>query len=312
MKRTFTSFDDVGMAVRDLDDRLQRLAGISPTGSSVQSGKDPLTNAPGSTALTIGANFAKLNQAQFFTGLQTFKGGILIPSGGVNSISFTGSIIKLSGAGGRFVQLSSSGDITGQSAGTATFTITGSGIILNSGGGISYAFESLNDLGSQLHLSDGVVDDGGYLSGFTAGAGTLWSYNAAWNGTNWIAKAITAVLIALDPTNGFTYYYDTGLTIGNAFTPTLRFKINGTGDITKVNSIDNTTVYKVGGTQVVGARGASVADVSLVTTETAGAAYTATEQSMLNHLKTDVTSLKTQLNLAFARLRSSTGHGLWT
>lgn len=64
------------------------------------------------------------------------------------------------------------------------------------------------------------------------------------------------------------------------------------------------------GNRIVGLRGASVSDVTLVTTETATGSYTATEQSMLNHLKTDVTSLKTQLNAWLARARIATGHGL--
>lgn len=50
----------------------------------------------------------------------------------------------------------------------------------------------------------------------------------------------------------------------------------------------------------------AVADAAaLVTTETAGATYTATEQSMLNHLKTDVTSIRTTLNSLLAARRTA-------
>jgi len=83
-------------------------------------------------------------------------------------------------------------------------------------------------------------------------------------------------------------------------------------DATGPWSLNNSGGLKLVGVQVVGQQLASVADVALVTTETAGAAYTATEQSMLNHLKTDVSSLKTQLNLWLNRARSTTGHGLIT
>lgn len=67
-------------------------------------------------------------------------------------------------------------------------------------------------------------------------------------------------------------------------------------DSTGVEIVRLDSVLSIGGNQVVGPRGAAVADV----TGTAGAAYTATEQGMIN-------SLKTQLNLALARLRA---HGL--
>jgi hypothetical protein len=41
---------------------------------------------------------------------------------------------------------------------------------------------------------------------------------------------------------------------------------------------------------------------SITTTETAGAAYTATEQAMLGHLKTDVTNLRSRLNTLITAL----------
>lgn len=62
---------------------------------------------------------------------------------------------------------------------------------------------------------------------------------------------------------------------------------------------DTTNGYKVAGTKVVGAQGASVADV----TGTAGGTYTGTEQTIIN-------DLVSQLNALLARVRASTGHGL--
>jgi len=64
---------------------------------------------------------------------------------------------------------------------------------------------------------------------------------------------------------------------------------------------------KMNGTKVLGAQGAAVADVTIATTQTAAATYGVNEQVMLGNLKTDVTSLKTQLNLLLSRVRT---HGL--
>jgi len=51
-------------------------------------------------------------------------------------------------------------------------------------------------------------------------------------------------------------------------------------------------------------KGTAISDVALAVTETAGDNYTATEKSMLNNLKTDVTSLKGAVNDILALLRS--------
>lgn len=58
---------------------------------------------------------------------------------------------------------------------------------------------------------------------------------------------------------------------------------------------------RIGGNQVVGTRKAAVSAI----TQTAGAAYTATEQAMLNALKASVNDIITKLS-------SASGHGLFT
>lgn len=77
-----------------------------------------------------------------------------------------------------------------------------------------------------------------------------------------------------------------------------RFRVNGTG-IVNVDSagidLQSGNVLKVGGAQIVGARGAAVADAA-----TAAAAPTQAEFN----------ALVTQFNLLLARLRATTGHGL--
>ena len=71
---------------------------------------------------------------------------------------------------------------------------------------------------------------------------------------------------------------------------------DGSGAKLQVSGAVNATGYEVGGTQVVGARGVAVADVTL----TAGGTYTANEAAML-------AALKAQLNTLLARCRA---HGL--
>jgi hypothetical protein len=51
-------------------------------------------------------------------------------------------------------------------------------------------------------------------------------------------------------------------------------------------------------------KSAEIEDIALETTETAGDNYTATEKSMLDNLKTDVTSLKDAVNDILALLRA--------
>jgi hypothetical protein len=63
---------------------------------------------------------------------------------------------------------------------------------------------------------------------------------------------------------------------------------------------DVTGEYRVSGNAVVKARGAAVADVA-----SPDATDLATAITLVNEIKA-------QLNTAFARLRSTTGHGLWT
>lgn len=56
--------------------------------------------------------------------------------------------------------------------------------------------------------------------------------------------------------------------------------------------------------EVINKSGDAIANVGIVTTETAGAAYTATEKDMLNHLKADVNSIAVTLNTLLAELRT--------
>jgi hypothetical protein len=75
-----------------------------------------------------------------------------------------------------------------------------------------------------------------------------------------------------------------------------------------VGAINSDSAIKVSGTKVVGPQQTNIPDVNALTTvETAGAAYTANEQDMLEHLKTDVTELRSKVNDILSMLRA---HGL--
>jgi hypothetical protein len=103
-------------------------------------------------------------------------------------------------------------------------------------------------------------------------------------------------------------------------TGTITLKNNGltqTISLDPANGINVTTVYKVAGNQVVGARLAAIPSASVSTTtvaQTAGATYTANEQNMLaslkaavNQLNTDVDNLKATQDIQNLRLFT---HGL--
>lgn len=72
-------------------------------------------------------------------------------------------------------------------------------------------------------------------------------------------------------------------------------------------SINVSTSLKINSVKILDVQQSAISDVSLTTTETSGSSYTSNEQDMLTHLKADVDSLKTQLNLALTMLRT---HGL--
>lgn len=74
-----------------------------------------------------------------------------------------------------------------------------------------------------------------------------------------------------------------------------------------LGSLNVSTSIKINSVKILDVQQAAISDVSLTTTETSGSSYTSNEQDMLTHLKADVDSLKTQLNLALAMLRT---HGL--
>jgi hypothetical protein len=71
------------------------------------------------------------------------------------------------------------------------------------------------------------VDSGGYLVSTVASQAIL-AGGAAWNGANWVAKATTAETVGMD-SGIITFTTNSGLTAGNTFTPTERWRINSSG-----------------------------------------------------------------------------------
>lgn len=79
----------------------------------------------------------------------------------------------------------------------------------------------------QLHFSYGDVDSGGYImsadeNNFYMSAGSVW------NGARWNAKATSATILGGDGAV-YSFFANTSLTVGNDYTPTLRFSIGTTG-----------------------------------------------------------------------------------
>lgn len=97
---------------------------------------------------------------------------------------------------------------------------------------------------------------------------------------------------------------------------TNHYELSNTGVITNM-PIQAASFKDSAGNQVVGTRGAAVADAAALTSvdgTNAAAAPTQAEFNAFvaefNKLRTDLGATRTQLNLALARLRAATGHGL--
>jgi len=77
--------------------------------------------------------------------------------------------------------------------------------------------KSLNTNGYSVYHDNGVLN---------------LSAGAHFDGTNWVADNASASIIIINPTGGYRFLYNTGLTLGNPFAPTEIFKISNAGAIT--------------------------------------------------------------------------------
>jgi hypothetical protein len=137
-------------------------------------------------------------------------------------------------------------------------------------------------------------------------------FDGEWVNPNIIARD-TSVGVLVKNGAKLNIYGQTGAVVGSAATLVKLATIDlATGDVDAV-----TGVYKVAGTQVVGAQLAAVSAPTIATSgvaQTSGATYTSNEQNMLASLKaavlnlnTDVTNLQTAANDIRSRLST---HGL--
>jgi hypothetical protein len=131
--------------------------------------------------------------------------------------------------GVRFVTgIDASGAVTHQ------LTVTTSGFVGVSTSGAStpeYAVDlrTPGTSSAQMHISPTDTDSGGYLT--SANAGNLFmSAGAAWNGSAWVAKSSTAYQYG-GGVAGVRFFFDSGLTVGNTYTPTTRMFIGPTGHV---------------------------------------------------------------------------------
>lgn len=136
-----------------------------------------------------------------------------------------------SGADGDGTKLGSAAfDLTANYPWTGLHTFT-QAIAVGWAGPAAYKFDLRpTSNASQFHISRNSTDTGGYLGSGTNDSVVALSGGAANNGAAWVAKA-TAASILITDTGDFNFYGNTGLTVGNTFTPTRRFLITVLGDV---------------------------------------------------------------------------------
>ena len=133
------------------------------------------------------------------------------------------------------------GEATSGNSGTGTTnyiarwtsdTVLGTGVIYDTGSNVGVNNTSPNyrlDVvasASQIRFGTGATDDGGFLFSRNAGIAEV-AAGASHNGTNFVAKRTTATILSA---SGSTFFVqnDTGLTVGNTFTPTVTLSIGPT------------------------------------------------------------------------------------
>jgi hypothetical protein len=91
-----------------------------------------------------------------------------------------------------------------------------------------YTLDVTSPANAQFHLSSGGLDSGAYLIS-TVPQDLALSGGASYNGSNWVAKASTPGIISVN--GGIHFFADTGLTVGNTYTPSSRMTISSAGSV---------------------------------------------------------------------------------
>jgi len=188
------------------------------------------TTAP-ATKLQVDGTLRLNNSGRYFD---------ITPSSGGGSdviINTNDYITFQTDAGGR-VRISDQGMAIGNTYVTNYSNSPTNGLIVEGNVGIGTASPgymldvNANNTIPQIHFSKTAVDSGGYI-GSNSTANFILSGGSLYNGTNWVAKATGASSISGSwMTSGdFIFFADTGLTVGNTFTPTTRMYINSSGNV---------------------------------------------------------------------------------
>jgi hypothetical protein len=168
-----------------------------------------------------------------------------------NSFATAGSTDEIVQIQGRFGGFDASYIITGKEADFTTsgnrssfmsFWTRGAGTLaeamrINSSGNVGIGTSSpevplsVVGLDTQIHFSES-ADSGGYLMSEAAGQFRI-SGGAAFKvgNTAWTAKSTEAAIIGHDSGGDIKFFSNTGLTVGNNFTPTERMRIDSSGKV---------------------------------------------------------------------------------
>lgn len=114
------------------------------------------------------------------------------------------------------------------SSGNVTFTSGNVGMGTNSPLYVTDIRNATNS--TQVHISGTGNDDGGYLLAYDT-SGMFVSGGATYDGTNWTAKSVSSSIFT-QLGGSYGWYADTGLTVGNTYTPTQIAALNTNGDFT--------------------------------------------------------------------------------
>ena len=91
-----------------------------------------------------------------------------------------------------------------------------------------YKLDIFGSVASQVHLTSDNSSKGLYL--FANGDDAYYLGGMSFDGSQWVAKSTTAAGLA-QAGGAFVFYSNTGLTAGNAFTPTERARLDVTGNL---------------------------------------------------------------------------------